>query len=219
MRPTDQAFDAFLVNNSVHLKITKYIHSRRLLWNEASDRDFTFLQVIHICTTRVVSKQPRVRNMIREELALVKQNGGWKPRREKRIIWPFSRSKWVKFSVLLIKLIFLLIRVDPSPFLFIFIFFIRSESIRVDPTRTSGPSWSGPTFCTCLWRRSFNNFISSLLFFGFNWGQSCLATLVAFLCLKIAQKCLLLLYNLHILASDQKKVLFYEQPMSNFSNK
>ena len=37
--------------------------------------------------------------------------------------------------------------------------------------------------------------------------------------LKIAQKCLLLLYNLHILASDQKKVLFYEQPMSNFSNK
>ena len=219
MRSTDQAFDAFLVNNSVHLKITKYIHSRRLLWNEASDRDFTFLQVIHICTTRVVSKQPRVRNMIREELALVKQNGGWKPRREKRIIWPFSRSKWVKFSVLLIKLIFLLIRVDPSPFLFIFIFFIRSESIRVDPTRTSGPSWSGPTFCTCLWRRSFNNFISSLLFFGFNWGQSCLATLVAFLCLKIAQKCLLLLYNLHILASDQKKVLFYEQPMSNFSNK
>ena len=219
MRSTDQAFDAFLVNNSVHLKISKYIHSRRLLWNEASDRDFTFLQVIHICTTRVVSKQPRVRNMIREELALVKQNGGWKPRREKRIIWPFSRSKWVKFSVLLIKLIFLLIRVDPSPFLFIFIFFIRSESIRVDPTRTSGPSWSGPTFCTCLWRRSFNNFISSLLFFGFNWGQSCLATLVAFLCLKIAQKCLLLLYNLHILASDQKKVLFYEQPMSNFSNK
>ena len=219
MRSTDQAFDAFLVNNSVHLKISKYIHSRRLLWNEASDRDFTFLQVIHICTTRVVSKQPRVRNMIREELALVKQNGGWKPRREKRIIWPFSRSKWVKFSVFLIKLIFLLIRVDPSPFLFIFIFFIRSESIRVDPTRTSGPSWSGPTFCTCLWRRSFNNFISSLLFFGFNWGQSCLATLVAFLCLKIAQKCLLLLYNLHILASDQKKVLFCEQPMSNFSNK
>ena len=160
--------------------------------------------------------QPRVRNMIREELALVKQNGGWKPRREKRIIWPFSRSKWVKFSVLLIKLIFLLIRVDPSPFLFIFIFFIRSESIRVDPTRTSGPSWSGPTFCTCLWRRSFNNFISSLLFFGFNWGQSCLATLVT---PQNCTKCLLLLYNLHILASDQKKVLFYEQPMSNFSNK
>ena len=146
MRPTDQAFDAFLVNNSVHLKISKYIHSRRLLWNEASDRDFAFLQVIHICTTRVVSKQPRVRNMIREELALVKQNGGWKPRREKRIIWPFSRSKWVKFSVLLIKLIFLLIRVDPSPFLFIFYFFC---SIRVDP------SWSDPDKRSELIRSNF----------------------------------------------------------------
>ena len=158
--------------------------------------------------------------MIREELALVQQNGGWKPRREKGIIWPFLPSKWVKFSVLLIKLLFF---VDPSwsesTFILFLFLFIRSESIRVDPTRTSGPSWSGPTFCTCLWRRSFNNFISSLLFFGFNWGQSCLATLVAFSCLKIAQKCLLLLYNLHILASDQKKVLFYEQPMSNFSNK
>ena len=88
--------------------------------------------------------QPRVHNMIREELTLVKQNGGWKPRRKKRIIWPFLPSKWVKFSVLLIKLICF---VDPSPLLFYFyFFFIRSESIRVDPTRTSGPSWFGPTF-------------------------------------------------------------------------
>ena len=49
-----------------------------------------------------------------------------------------------------------MIRVDPSPILFIFYFFIRSElvrvdpswseSIRVDPTRTGGPSGSGPTF-------------------------------------------------------------------------
>ena len=104
----------------------------------------------------------------------------------------------------------MLIRVDPSPLLFYFYFFLfdpsRSELIRSN-------------FCTCLWRRSFNNFISSLLFFGFNWGQNCLATLVAFLCLKIAQKCLLLLYNLHILASDQKRFCFYEQPLSNFSNK
>ena len=48
--------------------------------------------------------------------------------------------------------------------------------------------------------------------FGFNWGQSCSATLVT----KIAQKCLeilLLSYNLHILASDQKKVFVFS---SNF---
>ena len=48
--------------------------------------------------------------------------------------------------------------------------------------------------------------------FGFNWGQSCLATMVT----KIAQKCLeilLLLYNLRILASDVKKVFVF---LSNF---
>ena len=44
-----------------------------------------------------------------------------------------------------------MIRVDPSPILFYFIFIFLfdpswSESIRVDPTQTGGPSWSGPTF-------------------------------------------------------------------------
>ena len=39
-----------------------------------------------------------------------------------------------------------MIRIDPSPILFHFYFFIRSESVRVDPTRTGGPSWSAPTF-------------------------------------------------------------------------
>ena len=85
--------------------------------------------------------QPWVHNMIREELALVKQNGGWKPRRKKRIIWPFLPSKWVKFSVLLIKLIFFYWS-ESIFILFLFFFY----SIRVDPTRTGGPSWSGPTF-------------------------------------------------------------------------
>ena len=33
---------------------------------------------------------------------------------------------------------FFMIRVDPSPILFDFYFFIQSESIRVDPTRTGG---------------------------------------------------------------------------------
>ena len=32
---------------------------------------------------RVTQPQPRVYNMIREELALVNQNGTWKPRRKK----------------------------------------------------------------------------------------------------------------------------------------
>ena len=48
--------------------------------------------------------------------------------------------------------------------------------------------------------------------FDFNWGKSCLATLIT----KIALKCLeflLLLYNMHILASDQKKVFVFS---SNF---
>ena len=42
-----------------------------------------------------------------------------------------------------------MIWVDPSPILFFFIFLFDpswSKSIRVDPTRTGGPSWSGPTF-------------------------------------------------------------------------
>ena len=46
----------------------------------------------------------------------------------------------------MIRVDFFMIRVDPSPILFYFYFFIRSESIRVDLTQTGGPSWSGPTF-------------------------------------------------------------------------
>ena len=45
----------------------------------------------------------------------------------------------------MIRVDFFMIRVDPGPVLFYFYFFIRSESIRVDPTRTGGPD-----FCTCL---------------------------------------------------------------------
>ena len=45
----------------------------------------------------------------------------------------------------MIRVEFFMIRVDSSPILFDFNFFIRSESIRVDPTRTGGPD-----FCTCL---------------------------------------------------------------------
>ena len=46
----------------------------------------------------------------------------------------------------IIRVVFFMIRVDPSPILFYFYFLIRSELVQVDPTWTGGPSWSGPTF-------------------------------------------------------------------------
>ena len=67
---------------------------------------------------------------------------------KKRIIWPSLPSKFVKFSVLLIKLNFFV--VDPSWSESTFILFLFFYSIRVDPTRTGGPSWSGPTFQPAL---------------------------------------------------------------------
>ena len=64
---------------------------------------------------------------------------------QKRMIWPFLPSTWVRLSVLLIEFnLFLLTRVDPSPiylFLFFYPSFIRSElirpglTVRVDPVR------------------------------------------------------------------------------------
>ena len=48
-----------------------------------------------------------------------------------------------------------MIRIDPSPILFYFYFFIRSESVRVDPS-WSDPDWRSELirsdFCTCLHR-------------------------------------------------------------------
>ena len=53
---------------------------------------------------------------------------------------PIKYFKWVKVSIFHLILCFFswseTIRDDPS----------RSELIRVDPTRTGGPSWSSPTF-------------------------------------------------------------------------
>ena len=104
--------------------------------------------------------------MIREELALVKQNGCWKLRRKKRIIWPFLPSKWVKSSVLLINFFF----VDPSPLLFYFNFFIRLELIWIDPTRTGSLSWSGLTFVPAywLWLRLVNKYETNIQPFWVN---------------------------------------------------
>ena len=63
---------------------------------EKDGRDFTFLEVIHNRTLRVT--QPQVRNMIREELALVKQNGGWKPRWKKDDLAFFTLQMGENFS-------------------------------------------------------------------------------------------------------------------------
>ena len=72
-----------------------------------------------------------------------KQNGGWK----------LSDTDWFYFSFYNPSCFFFMIRVDPSPILFYFNFFIRSELVRVDP------SWSDPDlrpeliqadFCTYL---------------------------------------------------------------------
>ena len=70
---------------------------------------------------------------------------------EKKNYLAFLPSKWIKFSVLLILFIyFMLIRVQ---FYFIFLFFIRSELVRVDPS-WSDQDWRSELirsdFCTCL---------------------------------------------------------------------
>ena len=53
----------------------------------------------------------------------------------------------------IIRVVFFMIRVDPSPILFYFYFFIRSELVRVDPS-WSDPDWRSELirldFCTCL---------------------------------------------------------------------
>ena len=172
MRSTDQAFDAFLINNSVHLLIKNYAHN---LWSRSpqllcfvtkscnkikknkqiyilGDWNCHFLGIKQIYwerwsrfylprghsylwsrAGRVTQPQPRVYNMIREELTLVRQNGAWKPRGNKGWSGLFYPPNGLNFQVCWFNFIFLF---DPS----------WSESIRVDPTRTGGPSWSGPTF-------------------------------------------------------------------------
>ena len=74
-------------------------------------------------------------NLCNHEFVRKKQNGGRK----------LSDTDWFYFSFYNPSCFFM-IRVDPSPVLFYFYFFIRSELVRVDPTWTGSPSWSGPTF-------------------------------------------------------------------------
>ena len=104
---------------------------------------------------RVTQPQPRVYNMIREELALVKQNGAWKPRRKKGWSGLFYPPNGLNFQFCWFNLIFLIAPSwsESNFILFLFFYSIRvggAKSIRVDPTRTGGPSWSGPTFVPAL---------------------------------------------------------------------
>ena len=85
-------------------------------------------------------------NLRNHEFVRKKQNGGWKL----SFIFLFIVRVVFFFHNLSCYFFLFMIRVDPSPILFYFYFFIRSESIWVDPTRTGGLSWSGPTFVPAL---------------------------------------------------------------------
>ena len=87
---------------------------------------------------RVTQPQPRVYNMIREELALVKQNGAWKPRRKKGWSGLFYPPNGLNFQFCWFNLIFLIAPSWSESNFVLFLFFIRSELVRVDP------SWSDP---------------------------------------------------------------------------
>ena len=88
----------------------------------------------------VTQPQPRVYNMIREELALVKQNGAWKPWRKKGWSGLFYPPNGLNFQFCWFNLIFLIAPSWSESNFILFYFFIRSELVQVDL------SWSGLTF-------------------------------------------------------------------------
>ena len=103
----------------------------------------------HICEAEHIVCNA-VYNMIWEELALVKQNGPWKPRRKKG----FYPPNGLNFQFCWFNLIFLIAPSwSKSNFIYLFCFFIRSELVRVDPS-WSDPDWRSELirsdFCTCL---------------------------------------------------------------------
>ena len=79
--------------------------------------------------------------------------------------------------VFIIRVDFFMIRVDPSPILFYFYFFVRSESIRVDPNRTGGPD-----FCTACLAKMFICSVSNIYHTSWWSGAVELHTSVDLLC-------------------------------------
>ena len=82
-----------------------------------------------------------------------KQNGGWKLSDMDWFYFSFYSPSCFFFLFIIRVVFFFMIRVDPSPILFYFYFFIRSELVGVDPS-WSGPDWRSELirsdFCTCL---------------------------------------------------------------------
>ena len=97
--------------------------------------------------------------MIREELALVKQNGAWKPRRKKGWSGLFYPPNGLNFQFCWFNLIFL---IAPSWSESNFILFLLFYSLRVGPSR-SDPDWRSELirsdFCTCLILRNATGII------------------------------------------------------------
>ena len=155
MRSTE-AFDAFLINNSVHFYKQIYILGD---WNYHflgmkqihGERWSRFSLHIASCNATTTLPQPRVYNMIREELALVKQNGAWKPRRKKGYLafFTFQMGEFCWFN-----LIFWIAPSWSESNFILFLLFFRSELVRVDPS-WSDPDWRfeliRSDFCTCLY--------------------------------------------------------------------
>ena len=82
---------------------------------------FTFLKVIHrLCPWNRMRRvmQSRVRNIMREELALVRQNGGWKPGRKMDDLAFFTLEMGYTFSFADLIYFFWLIWVNLSPIYF-----------------------------------------------------------------------------------------------------
>ena len=94
----------------------------------------------HKCFIKINKNKNKNKIYLRShEFVRKKQNGGWK----------VSDADWFYFSFYDPNCLFLWSEFIWVQCYFIFIFLFDpswSESIRVDPTWTGGPSWSGPTF-------------------------------------------------------------------------
>ena len=119
---------------------------------------------------RVTQPQPRVYNMIQEELALVKQNGAWKPRRKKGWSGLFYPPNGLNFQFCWFNLIFLIAPSWSESNFILFYFFLRSELIRPGLVVRVDPVWllylpiENHFFCQLTFERYcvYNRFIIPL---------------------------------------------------------